>query len=186
MQTHPQAATVIAQTRQWIEQLVLGYNLCPFAHKPYQLGTIRFSVTPASKPETLLVVLRAELHALQAVSADKVETTLLIHPETLTNFHAYNDFLDEADELLYQEGLEGILQIASFHPQYQFSGTSIEDAENYTNRSPYPMLHLLREDSLEKAIAQHPDVDTIPERNIQVMQHLGVDTLKRILQGKAL
>lgn len=186
MQTHPQAATVIAQTRQWIEQLVLGYNLCPFAHKPYQLGTIRFSVTPASKPETLLAVLRAELHALQAVSADKVETTLLIHPETLTNFHAYNDFLDEADELLYQEGLEGILQIASFHPQYQFSGTSIEDAENYTNRSPYPMLHLLREDSLEKAIAQHPDVDMIPERNIQVMQQLGVDTLKRILQGKAL
>ncbi len=186
MQTHPQAATVIAQTRQWIEQLVLGYNLCPFAHKPYQLGTIRFSVTPASKPETLLAVLRAELHALQAVSADKVETTLLIHPETLTNFHAYNDFLDEADELLYQEGLEGILQIASFHPQYQFSSTSIEDAENYTNRSPYPMLHLLREDSLEKAIAQHPDVDTIPERNIQVMQQLGVDTLKRILQGKAL
>lgn len=186
MQTHPQAATVIAQTRQWIEQLVLGYNLCPFAHKPYQLGTIRFSVTPASKPETLLAVLRAELHALQAVSADKVETTLLIHPETLTNFHAYNDFLDEVDELLYQEGLEGILQIASFHPQYQFSGTSIEDAENYTNRSPYPMLHLLREDSLEKAIAQHPDVDTIPERNIQVMQQLGVDTLKRILKGKAL
>ncbi|HMT91930.1 DUF1415 domain-containing protein [uncultured Thiothrix sp.] len=186
MQTHPQAATVIAQTRQWIEQLVLGYNLCPFAHKPYQLGTIRFSVTPASKPETLLAVLKAELHALQAVSADKVETTLLIHPEALMNFHAYNDFLDDADELLYQEGLEGILQIASFHPQYQFSGTEVDDVENYTNRSPYPMLHLLREDSLEKAIAQHHDVDTIPERNIQVMQQLGVDTLKRILQGKAL
>ncbi|TXH79414.1 MAG: DUF1415 domain-containing protein [Thiothrix sp.] len=186
MQAHPQAATVIAQTRQWVEQLVLGYNLCPFAHKPYQSGLVRFSVTSASKPETLLAVLKAELHVLQAVSADKVETTLLIHPEALMNFYAYNDFLDDADELLYQEGLEGILQIASFHPQYQFSGTEVDDVENYTNRSPYPMLHLLREDSLEKAIAQHPTIDAIPERNIQVMQQLGVNTLKRILQGKAL
>ncbi|TXH67984.1 MAG: DUF1415 domain-containing protein [Thiothrix sp.] len=186
MHAHPQAATVIVQTRQWIEQLVLGHNLCPFAHKPYQLGVIRFSVTPASKPEILLAVLKAELHALQAVPADKVETTLLIHPETLTNFYAYNDFLDDADELLYQEGFEGILQIASFHPQYQFSGTELDDAENYTNRSPYPMLHLLREASLEQAIAHHPNIDAIPERNIQVMQQLGINTLKRILQGKAL
>ncbi|HPY41234.1 MAG TPA: DUF1415 family protein, partial [Thiolinea sp.] len=90
------------------------------------------------------------------------------------------------DELLYQEGLEGILQIASFHPQYQSSGTELDDAENYTNRSPYPMLHLLREDSLEKAIAQHPNVDAIPERNIEVMHQLGVANLRRILQGKAL
>lgn len=186
MVSHPQAATIIAQTRQWIEQLVIGHNLCPFALQPYQKGLIRFSVTPASKPELLLAVLKAELHALQAIPADKVETTLLIHPEALNNFYAYNDFLDDAEELLYHEGLEGILQIASFHPQYQFSGTEVDDVENYTNRSPYPMLHLLREESLEKAIAQHPNVDAIPERNIKVMHQLGVDTLKRILQGKAL
>jgi hypothetical protein len=183
MVSHPQAAPIIAQTRQWIEQLVLGQNLCPFAHQPYQAGLVRFNVTPASKPELLLAVLKAELHALQATPADKVETTLLIHPNVLTHFYSYNDFLDEADELLYQEGL---LQIASFHPQYQFSGTELDDAENYTNRSPYPMLHLLREDSLEKAIAQHPNVDAIPERNIEVMHQLGVANLRRILQGKAL
>lgn len=186
MVSHPQAATVIAQTRQWIEQLVLAHNLCPFAHKPYQAGLIRISVTPASKPELLLAVLKAELHALQATPADKVETTLLIHPGVLNNFYAYNDFLDDADELLYQEGLEGVLQIASFHPHYQFSGTELDDAENYTNRSPYPMLHLLREDSLEKAIAHYPNVDAIPERNIQVMHKLGVATLKRLVQGKSL
>lgn len=186
MVSHPQAATVIAQTRQWIEQLVLGHNLCPFAHKPYQMGLVRFSVTSASRPELLLAVLKAELYALRAAPVEKVETTLLIHPEALNHFPAYNDFLDDADELLYQEGLEGILQIASFHPHYQFSGTELDDVENYTNRSPYPMLHLLREDSLEKAIAQHPNVDAIPERNIEVMQQLGVATLKRILQGKAL
>lgn len=186
MVLHPQATTVIAQTRQWIERLVLAHNLCPFAHQPYQAGLIRFSVTPVAKPELLLAVLKAELHALQATPIEKVETTLLIHPEVLNNFYAYNDFLDDADELLYQEGLEGILQIASFHPHYQFSGTELDDAENYTNRSPYPMLHLLREASLEKAIAQHPNVDAIPERNIQVMHELGVTTLKRILQGKSL
>jgi hypothetical protein len=186
MVSHPQAATVIAQTRQWIEQLVLGHNLCPFAHKPYQAGQVRFSVTAAAKPELLLAVLKAELHALQAVPADKVETTLLIHPDLLNNFYAYNEFLDDADELLYQEGLEGVLQIASFHPNYQFSGTELNDAENYTNRSPYPMLHILREDSLEKAIALHPNVDAIPERNIQVMHQLGVTKLQQLLQGKSL
>lgn len=185
MALHPQAATVIAQTRQWIERLVLAHNLCPFAHQPYQTDRIRFSVTSATKPELLLAVLKAELHALQATPTEKVATTLLIHPEVLTDFYAYNDFLDDADELLYQEGLEGILQIASFHPHYQFSGTEPDNAENYTNRSPYPMLHLLREASLEQAIAQHPNVDAIPERNIQVMHQLGVDTLKRILQGKS-
>jgi hypothetical protein len=115
-----------------------------------------------------------------------VETTLLIHPDLLNNFYAYNEFLDDADELLYQEGLEGVLQIASFHPNYQFSGTELNDAENYTNRSPYPMLHILREDSLEKAIALHPNVDAIPERNIQVMHQLGVTKLQQLLQGKSL
>ncbi|MFM2319487.1 MAG: hypothetical protein RLZZ215_2108 [Pseudomonadota bacterium] len=184
MALHPQATAVITQTRQWIEGLVLAHNLCPFAYQPYQTNRIRFSVSSASKPELLLAVLKAELHALQATPIEKVATTLLIHPEVLTDFYAYNDFLDDADELLYQEGLEGILQIASFHPHYQFSGTEPDDAENYTNRSPYPMLHLLREESLEQAIAHYPDVDAIPERNIQVMQHLGVATLKRILQGK--
>ena len=186
MASHPQAANIIAHTRRWIEQLVLAQNLCPFAHKPYQAGLIRFSVTAANKTELLLAVLRAELHALQATPADKVETTLLIHPDVLNNFHAYNDFLDEADELLYREGLEGVLQIASFHPHYQFSGTEPDDVENYTNRSPYPMLHLLREDSIERAVAAHPDVDSIPDRNMQVMQDLGVATLKRILQGQGL
>lgn len=183
MSTYPDEEQVIAQTRHWLEQLVLKHNLCPFAHKPYQAGLVRFAVSAATRPGLLLADLDRELRHLQATPATELETTLLIHPAVLGDFYAYNDFLDTVDDLLAAQGLEGIFQVASFHPVYQFSGTEPDDTENYTNRSPFPMLHLLREDSIEQAISRYGDVEEIPERNIETMHRLGIDTLRRILQG---
>ncbi|MEN9504070.1 MAG: hypothetical protein RI964_3355 [Pseudomonadota bacterium] len=166
-------ATYIAQTRYWLENVVIKHNLCPFAQKPFKGGQIRYVVTDSARPEFLLEDLQHELEHLRATPASEVETTLLIHPGALEDFYDYNDFLDIVDALLEQEGYAGEFQVASFHPDYQFAETRPEDAENYTNRSPYPMLHLIREDSLEQAIAHYPDVDDIPERNIDTMNRLG-------------
>lgn len=173
----PNAADIEAQTRCWLEQRVLKDNLCPFAHQPYQQHRIRFIVTDSARPEYLLEDLLSELQHLRDTPVSELETTLLIHPGVLEDFNDYNNFLDLADKLLVQEGFEGEFQIASFHPDYQFADTAADDAENYTNRSPWPMLHLLREASLEKAIAAHPDVAAIPQRNIAHMQTLGAETL---------
>lgn len=181
--TPANAADIEAHTRHWLENLVIKSNLCPFASHPYQNGRVRLIVTDSARPEYLLEDLLHELRHLQATPVEELETTLLIHPGTLENFHDYNDFLDLADALLEQEGFEGHIQIASFHPDYQFADTSEHDAENYTNRSPWPMLHLLREASLEKAIAAHNDVDHIPERNIALMQEMGTDALQAGLEA---
>lgn len=171
------AAAIEAQTRCWLEQRVLKDNLCPFAHQPYNNDRVRFVVTDSARAEYLLDDLLHELQHLNASPVDELETTLLIHPGVLEDFHDYNDFLDLADGLLVQEGYEGVFQIASFHPDYQFADTAEDDAENYTNRSPWPMLHLLREASLEQAIAAYPDVDAIPQRNIELMQTIGTAVL---------
>lgn len=171
------AATIEAQTRCWLENRVLKDNLCPFAHQPYKNDRVRFVVTDSARPEYLLEDVLHELQHLHNTPAETLETTLLIHPGVLEDFHDYNDFLDLVDGLLEQEGYEGEFQVASFHPDYQFADTSENDAENYTNRSPWPMLHLLREASLEQAIATHPDVSAIPQRNIAHMQTLGTETL---------
>lgn len=171
------AANIEAQTRCWLENRVLKDNLCPFAHQPYNNGRVRFVVTDSARPEYLLEDVLHELQHLHATPAAELETTLLIHPGVLEDFHDYNDFLDLVDGLLEQEGYAGEFQVASFHPHYQFADTAEDDAENYTNRSPWPMLHLLREASLEQAIATHPDVAAIPQRNIDHMQTLGVETL---------
>lgn len=169
---------IIRPVRRWVETHVVGLNLCPFAKRELIKNRIRFSVTEASTEEELLVDLHAELELLD--SDETVETTLLIHPQVLQDFYDYNQFLGHADRLLGQMGLNGVFQIASFHPDYQFGGTEPGDVENYTNRSPYPILHLIREESLEKAIANFPDTDKIPERNIALLKSLGRDKMQAL------
>ena len=161
--------------------MVVGLNLCPFAKRELVNNRIRFVVTQSIGEEQLLAALQTELSLLN--NDESIETTLLIHPDVLQDFFDYNQFLDKADQLLLQMGLEGVYQIASFHPDYQFAGTAVEDAENYTNRSPYPLLHILREASLERTIAAYPDVEQIPVRNIETMNKLGRDKLQALLQG---
>lgn len=172
---------VILAVRQWVETFVVGMNLCPFAKRELVKNRVRFVTTASTTPEQLLLILQAELELLSTDAS--VETTLLIHPDVLQDFYDFNDFLHDADSLLVEMELDGIYQIASFHPDYQFGGTSASDAENYTNRSPYPVLHLLREDSLERVIADYPNVDDIPERNIELMNELGRDKLQALLKS---
>lgn len=167
------AADVIGATRRWLERAVIGLRLCPFAANAYSGGRVRISVSAQTSSAGLLEELRGELEWLHAQDPNQWETTLLIHPFALTDFHAYNDFLAECDAALAELGLEGLLQIASFHPDYQFAGTRAQDIENCTNRSPYPMLHLLREDSIERALAGVPDPDEIYRRNIRTLHELG-------------
>jgi hypothetical protein len=169
------------QVRRWVEDLVVGLNLCPFAGRELVGNRVRFVVTEATTEEQLLVALEAELALLNADAA--VETTLLIHPDVLQDFFDYNQFLDIAERLLVQAELEGVYQLASFHPDYQFAGTAADDAENFTNRSPYPLLHILREASLTRSIAAYPDVEQIPVRNIEKMKSLGRERLQALLQG---
>jgi len=170
--------TITAAVRYWVENFVVGLDLCPFAGRELLRERIRFVVTPATSEAELLASLQAELDLLDSNPA--IETTLLIHPQVLQDFADYNQFLDTADELLRAAGREGVYQLASFHPHYRFAGTDAADAENYTNRSPWPLLHLLREQSLERAIASYPDTARIPERNIALMQRLGIARLKQL------
>lgn len=173
--------TVVQTTRKWVEDVVVGYNLCPFAKRELVRDRVRFVVTEADNEDSLLQALQAELRRLD--DEPDVETTLLIHPDALQDFAAYNEFLDAADGLLAYLNMEGVYQIASFHPDYQFADTNPDDAENYTNRSPFPMLHVLREASLETAIDNHPDVDGIPQRNIELMNTLGAEKMRDILSN---
>ena len=174
--THSQT---IASARQWVETVVVGLKLCPFANRVLEDGQVRFAVTDAENEAELLVALRSELNLLTRDSA--VETTLLIHPQTLLDFYDFNDFLQIADDLLTDLALQGIVQIASFHPDYQFGGTAPDDVQNYTNRSPNPMLHLIREDSLARAIGAYPDVAQIPTRNVALMQSMGSAKARALL-----
>src|SRR5262249_55499699 len=148
----------------------IGLNLCPFARRPFAAGLIRFIVTPATTEEELLEVLTAELTALAATSRDTIETTLLVHPNALADFLDYNDFLATTDDQVRALGLEGVIQLASFHPRYQFAGTDSDAVENYTNRSPYPMLHLLREESVSEVNRDPAAMAEIPERNIETLK----------------
>lgn len=175
---------VFEATCQWLEQVVIGLNLCPFAVLPWRQGRVRLRVSEAIRPEQLAQDLADELLALQASDPAERETTLLIHPHVLGDFMDYNDFLELADGLLEDLALDGTLQIASFHPHYQFADSNPDDPANYTNRSPYPMLHLLREDSIEAATANMPDPDVIFERNIKTLQELGVDGWKKLTESK--
>lgn len=171
----------IGPVRHWVETVVVGLNLCPFAKRELVNDRVRFSVSEAETEEQLLADLQAELELLNDDEA--VETTLLIHPGVLQDFFDYNQFLNYVDSLLVHMELEGVYQVASFHPDYQFSGTRPDDVENYTNRSPYPMLHLIREDSLERAIAGYPHPERIPERNIELLESLGRDKMQALLKA---
>src|ERR1700722_11176407 len=171
---------IIAATRRWLERSVIGLNLCPFAESVYRGNRVRFRVSGQTSASGLLEDLREELTALQAADSLRCETTLLIHPWVLADFVEYNDFLDACDAEVAALDLEGELQVASFHPQYQFAGTQPGDIENYTNRSPYPMLHLLREASIDRAIAAVPDTDEIYRRNIRTLRALGHEGWQRL------
>lgn len=177
----PTDQQIIDSTRLWVEQVVVAFNLCPFAKRELVKERVRFVVSKAAGEHALLDELAHELALLNVDTT--IETTLLIHPQLLQNFMEYNDFLEAADELLVDMDLEGVYQVASFHPDYQFGGTEPGDAENYTNRSPYPMLHVLREDSLTVAIDSYPEVDLIPERNIACMNEQGAEKLRALLKA---
>ncbi len=164
---------IIAATQLWLERAVIGLNLCPFAKAVHVRKQIRYVVSSATTPEELLDDLIRELELLAETAAEKIETTLLVHPYALTDFLDYNDFLDVADEALEELDLAGELQIASMHPHYQFADTEPDDIDNYTNRSPYPTLHLLRESSVAQAVMAFPEADKIFDKNIETMRRLG-------------
>ncbi|MEY8879742.1 MAG: DUF1415 domain-containing protein [Leptothrix sp. (in: b-proteobacteria)] len=174
---------VIHATRRWLERAVIGLNLCPFAKAVHVKEQVRFVVSAATTPDELLADLVRELEHLAEVSADKTDTTLLMHPQVLGDFLDYNDFLDVADAALEELQLDGILQIASFHPDYQFDGTGPDDVENLSNRSPYPTLHLLREDSIDAAVAAFPEAADIYERNIETLKRLGLPGWQALFAG---
>jgi len=158
------------ETKRWLLEFVIGHNLCPFARKPFESDQIRFICSDALEDSDLLQALAQEFELLLSDSA--IETTLLIVPNALETFTTYWDFIEGAEALIERLGLEGVLQIATFHPQYQFEGTEPDAPENQTNRSPYPLIHILREESLSKAIKNYPDVNKIPERNVNLMNRL--------------
>jgi hypothetical protein len=167
----------IAETRAWVERVVIGLNLCPFAPSPALKGLIRYVSSDAETQDSLLEDLTTELQRLVASPPDEIETTLLIHPRVLQNFPDFNDFLDLADETLQVLGMEGVIQIASFHPYYQFADTDSDDIGNETNRSPYPTLHLLREESISRAVDSFGDTRRISATNLATLAKLGPDGL---------
>lgn len=171
--TTPDSATVTEHTRQWLEKAVIGLNLCPFAKAPHVKNLVRISVSQARHLDGFLEDLDRELQLLGDTPADELETTLLVHPTLFPDFDTFNQMLDIADAAIVDNGLEGIVQIAPFHPDFQFEGTDSDDIGNYTNRSPYPTLHLIREDSIAKAAQAFPDASAIFERNIALLEKMG-------------
>ena len=174
------ADQVVAATRAWLERAVIGLNLCPFASAVHLGNQIRYAVSDAQTTEALLADLGCELQSLAAADPAEIETTLLIHPRVLDDFLDYNDFLDIADAAVEELGLSGTIQVASFHPKYRFARTKPDAIENYSNRSPYPMLHLLREQSVERAVAAFPDAGRISDCNIETLRRIGHDGWLRL------
>ncbi len=166
---------VVAATRAWLETEVIGLNLCPFAREVHVSNRIRYVVSGAQTSQALRADLIDELLLLKSLDPAQTDTTLLIHPQVLGDFLDYNDFLDVADDAIRDLGLAGEFQVASFHPRYQFAETEPDDVTNRSNRSPYPTLHLLREASVERALADYPDADKISERNIETLRRLGAE-----------
>ena len=172
---------VEAAMRRWLERAVIGLNLCPFAKAVYTRDQVRIAVSDADNIDDLREELGEEMLRLRDTAAEEIDTTLLVLPQVLGDFLDYNDFLDEADGLLEALELDGVLQVASFHPDYQFAGTEFDDAGNNTNRAPYPVLHLLREESIDRAVAAYPEPDAIIDRNIRTMETLGNDGYRNLL-----
>jgi hypothetical protein len=173
----PTHEDIIAATRHWLEKAVIGLNLCPFAKAVHAKRQIRYVVSDAEAVADLLPLLLEELRTLAAAEPAAIETTLLMHPKVLTDFADYNDFLDIADAAIDELGLTGEIQVASFHPDYQFAGTQPQDIDNYTNRAPYPTLHLLREESVTQAVEAFPDAADIFEKNIATLRAIDPEKL---------
>ena len=174
-------AQIETDVRRWLERAVIGLNLCPFAKAVYVKDQVRIVISDASTERALLEELGEELALLRDTPAEQVDTTLLVHPQVLGDFLDYNDFLGDADALVEAMDLDGVLQVASFHPLYQFAGSQPDDADNLTNRAPYPILHLLREASIDRAVAAYPDPDAIIARNIATVRELGVEGWSKLL-----
>ncbi len=164
---------VLEKTRHWLEAAVIGLNLCPFAKAVYVKNQVRLVVSKARHADDLLEELDRELDLLVATPASEIDTTLLIHPTLFEDFLDFNDFLEVAEGVVDEHGLEGVIQLASFHPQFQFDGTELDEISNYTNRAPFAILHLLREDSVERALEAFPQADAIFEANIATLEKLG-------------
>ena len=164
---------ILAATRHWLEKAVIGLNLCPFAKAVYVKNQVRLVVSRARHADDFLEELDRELDLLVATPADEIDTTLLIHPTLFEDFLDFNDFLEVADGVVEEHALEGVIQLASFHPRFQFDGTEPDDISNYTNRAPFAMLHLLREASVEKAVEAFPEAEAIFEENIKTLEKLG-------------
>jgi hypothetical protein len=181
LQAHPDDMPVVQATRQWLEKAVIGLNLCPFAKAVHVKQQVRYVVSQATSAKSLARELARELQALASAEPARTDTTLLVHPYVLEDFLDYNDFLEEADEVLVELGLDGEIQIASFHPAYQFEGTELDDITNFTNRAPYPTLHLIRESSIEQATQAFPDAADIYDTNMATMRRLGLDGWRRLM-----
>ncbi|MGR5126332.1 DUF1415 domain-containing protein [Photobacterium swingsii] len=173
-------SNVAQVVQQWLEDVVIGLNLCPFAAKPNRNKQIKIHVSEHSDEAALLEDIYQELHHLDETSATELETTLVVAPNMLADFDDYNQFLDLVEGLVAQLNKQGIYQIASFHPDYQFYGTEADDAENLTNRSPYPIFHLIREESMEKVLKHYPDPEGIPERNIECVENLTAEQKRHL------
>ena len=173
------AEKIINDTRQWLEKAVIGLNLCPFAKSVFVKKQVRYALTAATTADELLEELACEFKLLAATDPGELDTTLLIHPQAMTDFLDYHFFLAETDALIRNNDYEGIFQIASLHPDYEFTGSDPDDIANFTNRSPYPTLHLLRESSIDRAVAAFPEAESIFERNIETMERLGHEGWKK-------
>ena len=176
----PAADRVLAETRAWVRRAVIGLNLCPFARAVDAKEQIRYVVSDATDPETLLATLCVELQRLADTDPALVDTTILVHPGVLADFEDFNDFLELADAAVEELDLDGVLQVASFHPRFQFADTEPDDVTNATNRAPYPTLHLLREDSVDRAVAAFPEAEAIFERNMETLEKLGPEGWERV------
>ncbi len=170
----------VEKTKNWLEKVVIGLNLCPFAKHPFKSDKIRYVVFEKTDLNQLSELLVTELRLLSEADPVNLETTLIIVPKTLNDFEDYLNYVDFSEQLLEEFDFEGLIQVASFHPLYQFNGTKAEDVENYTNRSPYPMLHLLKESSVTWAVDNFPNVEEIPANNIKTMQELGLEKVKAL------
>jgi hypothetical protein len=168
-------AQVLAQTVVWLEKAVIGLNLCPFAKGVHAKGQIHYAISHSVESADLLGELATELAALQAFDPQLRDTTLLVAPQCMPEFWEFNDFQARANKVLRKLGLEGVIQIASFHPDFQFAGTEVDDISNYTNRAPFPILHLIREDSIARAVEAFPNAEMIFEKNIETLQVIGLE-----------
>lgn len=168
------------QVRQWLENVVIGLNLCPFAAKPNRNKQIKIYVSETTSEEELLEDIYQQLQELDQTPVEQLETTLVVTPNLFAKFDDYNQFLNIIDALIIQTGKEGIYQVASFHPNYCFYGAQPDDVENLTNRSPFPIFHLIREASMEKVLKHYPDPEGIPDRNIECVENLTQEQLKKL------